>query len=119
MIWIYTRDIPPKAFATNDAGFNKWHIVYCVEGLPADETDATGYAWRYKVAALPTGVWTYDAIVDALVTAEYPAAKMQAVVNNYLSSPDDADIKAEFDQMQAWRKEAKRIAREAIDGVEG
>lgn len=84
-----------------------------------DEKDATGYNYRYKIAALPTGVWSYDAIVDALVTAEYPAAKMQAVVNNYLATPDDAGIKAEFDQMQAWRKEAKRIAKEAIDGVEG
>lgn len=71
--------------------------------------------WQYKSATLPVGAWSYDAIVDALVTAEYPASKMQAVINNYLDSPKDADIKAEYTAMQEWRKEAKRIAREAME----
>lgn len=93
-------------------------MTYEVTELSDDEKDATGYNYRYKIAALPTGVWSYDAIVDALVTAEYPAAKMQAVINNFLASPDDADIKAEFDAMQSWRKEAKRIAKAALAFVE-
>lgn len=68
---------------------------------------------RHRVT-LPPGVWCYDAIVDALVTAEYPSARMQAVINNYLAAPDDPAIHAEFAAMQAWRTEAKRLAREAL-----
>lgn len=82
-----------------------------MERLP-EEPESRRY--RYKSIALEPGVWGYDALVDALVTAEYPAPKMQAIINNYLVAPDDADIKEEFGQMQQWRQEAKRIAKELL-----
>lgn len=67
-----------------------------------------------KSVTLPPGEWSYDTIVDALVTAEYPSAKMQAIVNNYLATPDDPDIRAEFDTMQQWRKTSKLLAKQLL-----
>lgn len=59
------------------------------------------------------GKFTYGGIVDALVTKEYPIDVMQAVQNNYLLDP--VTYKSEFDLMQAWRAEAKEIAKAAIE----
>jgi len=55
-----------------------------------------------------------DKVIDAIITAEYPNDKMQAVVNNYLANPDDEVRKQEFDDMQAWRVHAKQVADEVM-----
>lgn len=59
--------------------------------------------------------WNYSGIVDALITFKYPIDKMQAVINNYLLDPNDAYAIDEFNKMQAWRKEAKEIAKQALE----
>lgn len=51
---------------------------------------------------------------DALVQYKGPIDKMQAVINNYLLDPEDAYAIGEFNKMQAWCKEAKEIAKEAL-----
>ena len=58
--------------------------------------------------------WNYSGVVDALVSHKYPIDKMQAVINNYLLDPEDAYSIDEFNKMQAWRQEAKEIAKEAL-----
>lgn len=58
--------------------------------------------------------FNYAGVVDALVQYKYPIDKMQAVINNYLLDPKDAYAIDEFNKMQAWRKEAKEIAKEAL-----
>jgi hypothetical protein len=40
---------------------------------------------------------------------------MQATINNYLLDPNDAYAIEEFNKMQAWRKEAKEIAKQALE----
>lgn len=70
--------------------------------------------YSYRSAKLPLGVWTYEAIVSALVNELYPADRMQAIQNNYLDSPDDAHVADEFNEMQNWRREAKAIAKELL-----
>ena len=40
---------------------------------------------------------------------------MQSIINNYLLDPTDETIVKEFNEMQAWRKEAKEIAKEALE----
>lgn len=59
--------------------------------------------------------WEYGGIIDALVTYKYPNDKMQSVINNYLLDPTDETIVKEFNDMQAWRKEAKEIAKQALE----
>lgn len=107
MIWIYKNEEPPKVEKSLFMGQWKYSVNYAIEALPAGEQ----FAYRYKQVSLEAGVWHYGAIINALVTAEYPLDKMQAVVNNYLAFADNAEVKADFDAMQAWRAEAKAYAK--------
>lgn len=56
-------------------------------------------------------------IIDAIVTAMYPADKMQAVVNNYLLDPTDDEREDEMEAMQDWRAKAKQVATEVMETV--
>ena len=78
-----------------------------------DIKEADGY-YEYEQAKLPYASFNYSGIVDALISYKYPIDKMQAVINNYLLDPEDAYAIDEFNKMQAWRKEAKEIAKEAL-----
>lgn len=71
-----------------------------------------GAGFTYEPVTIPPGKYNYEGVVDTLITHKYPSDKMQAVINNYLASPKAAEPKEEFQQMQAWRTEAKAIARE-------
>ena len=56
----------------------------------------------------------YDTIVNAIISAAYPADKMQAIINNHLLESDNAEHEQEFAEMQEWRKTAKSVAKEAM-----
>ena len=71
-----------------------------------------GFEW--ESVDMPQTKWNYAGVVDALVQHKYPIDKMQAVINNYLLDPNDEYAISEFNAMQAWRKEAKEIAKEAL-----
>lgn len=73
-----------------------------------------GEMYKWEQVNVPIEKWDYSGIVDALVQFKYPIDKMQAVINNYLLDPNDAYAIDEFNAMQAWRKEAKEIAKEAL-----
>ena len=73
-----------------------------------------GEMYKWEQVNVPIEKWDYSGIVDALVSHKYPIDKMQAVINNYLLAPEDAYAIDEFNAMQAWRKEAKEIAKEAL-----
>lgn len=70
--------------------------------------------YAYDQIKIEYDKWNYSGIVDALIQYKYPIDKMQAVINNYLLDPNDAYAIEEFNKMQAWRKEAKEIAKEAL-----
>ena len=70
--------------------------------------------YSYEQVKIPNGRFDYGGIVDSLVQYKYPNDKMQSVINNYLLEPDNAEYVAEFNEMQAWRKEAKEIAKQAL-----
>ena len=70
--------------------------------------------YRWEQVEIPAGKFDYSGVVDALVQYKYPIDKMQAVINNYLLDPNDEYAISEFNAMQAWRKEAKEIAKEAL-----
>lgn len=70
------------------------------------------YTYDYVRVSFP---FTYESLVAAIVKSKYNEDSMQAVVNNYLLDPEDADHKSEFDAMQLWRQEAKTIARQAVE----
>lgn len=70
--------------------------------------------WEYDRVSIPAGKWDYAGVVDALIQHKYPIDKMQAVINNYLLEPENEEYIRVFNEMQAWRKEAKEIAKEAL-----
>lgn len=70
--------------------------------------------FEYQTATVPPGMFTRSGIVDLLVTERYPDDVMWATVNNYLDNPADQEAQEEFQAMQAWRREAKAIADEAL-----
>ncbi len=67
-----------------------------------------------------------DKVVDAIVCAAYPSDRMQAILNNHLANiatkadgneldEDEQEHETEYVEMQAWRKKAKEVAKEAIE----
>lgn len=70
--------------------------------------------YKWEQVNVPIEKWNYSGVVDALISHKYPIDKMQAVINNYLLDPNDEYAISEFNAMQAWRKEAKEIAKEAL-----
>lgn len=78
------------------------------------DIELVGEMYIYEPIKVEYDRWEYGGIIDALVTYKYPNDKMQSVINNYLLDPEDAYAIDEFNKMQAWRKEAKEIAKEAL-----
>lgn len=70
--------------------------------------------YKWEQVSIPYGRFDYSGVVDALVQFKYPIDKMQAVINNYLLEPENQEYIIAFNEMQAWRKEAKEIAKEAL-----
>ena len=71
--------------------------------------------YQWSQVEIPAGKFDYSGIVDALIQYKYPIDKMQAVINNYLLEPNESYAIDEFNAMQAWRKEAKEIAKQALE----
>lgn len=74
------------------------------------------YGWyEWDSYDIPLGKFTYEGIIDELITYKYPNDKMQAVINNYLLEPENEEYITAFSEMQSWRKEAKEIAKQALE----
>lgn len=101
---LFSKEMPPLWQRTNSPSRI---INYGTKKVNGDEGD--GYAY-YSIEVKP-GHWNYDDLVNAMITAMYPADRMQAVVNNYLMDPDDIKYKEEFNVMQEWRRMSKETAR--------
>lgn len=117
-------DMPKEVVKGNHLGQPQYTITFNVVAHSAiDPKDVLEqgpdfqlpeFTYEYNSVTLPPGKFDYDTIVSALVNEIYPSDRMQAVVNNYLASPDDEEIKAEFEEMQAWRAEAKATAKRLL-----
>ena len=59
--------------------------------------------------------YCYGGLVNKLVSYKYTNDKMQAIINNYLLDSNDESVKQEFIEMQNWRSESKRIAKEILE----
>ncbi len=87
-----------------------------------ENADVEEYKYKWKRVTLPISVWSYSAIVAAIINAAYPADDMQAINNNYLRTLDgsqlDPNKKAEYldehHAMNAYRDHAKTVALELL-----
>jgi hypothetical protein len=132
----YSNERPP--LYSRDAGREHTRTInFGIEEHQDDENRFSFYSVKVKV-----GDWDYSGIVNAIVSAEYPAEMMQAIMNNYHQETDlaklidllrttqnfnklrsamndwlssrDQDIVKEYETMQEWRKMAKDTAREIL-----
>lgn len=92
--------------------YTKRGVNYKVVNFNITEVE---YGYEWESVEMPQTKWDYGGIVDALVQHKYPNDKMQAVINNYLLEPNNAEYIIAFNEMQAWRKEAKEIAKQALE----
>lgn len=113
MVWIYTATEPSPVETTMRLGQRVRTINYDI--VPLGDNDPSGYKYRHRAVTLEPGVYTYDVIVSALINADYPADKMQAIVNNYLADPTNDDAVEEMLEMQNDRKAAKYIAKQVLE----
>lgn len=133
----YSVELPTPF--VQDIGSPSRTINFCVEPVYGSEE---GYNYSYYSVSVPMTHWNYSGIVNAIVTAEYPAEMMQAIMNNYHQETDlaklidllrttqnfnklrsamndwlssrDQEIVKEYETMQEWRKMAKDTAREIL-----
>lgn len=54
----------------------------------------------------------YGLFVSALIRFSYSQDQVEAITQNYLATPKDADVKKDFEDLQAWRAESKQIAKD-------
>lgn len=113
MVWIYTATEPKPVETRKHLGQKQRTVNYLIQ-----PTGEAGYTHKHKAVTLEPGVWHYDAIVDAIITAEYPNGKMQAIVNNYLADPTNDNAVEEMLEMQNDRAMAKHYAKEALAYIE-
>ena len=57
---------------------------------------------------------SYGELVEQLVRKRYSQSQVEAIINNYLDDSENEQHKAEFLEMQAYRKECKLKAKSII-----
>jgi len=104
---------PPEVAVSYHFGVPQYTVnVLVEERAPEAEGQPQEYGWT--CICLAPGQLTYDALVAALVRTRYSDDAMTAIINNHLLDGNDADIAAEWEQMQQWRREAKALAKQII-----
>ena len=58
---------------------------------------------------------SYSELVERLVRKRYSQSQVEAIINNYLDDRENAQYKAEFLEMQAYRKECKTKAKAILN----
>lgn len=114
MIWFYGKERPASVEVKLRLGQKQRTVNYNVERVTKDGESM----YRWQSVVLDPGEWGYGKIVSAIVNQEYPADRMQAVVNNYLADAEDPEAAGEMQDMQDWRAFAKEVAKDALQ-VEG
>lgn len=117
----YSNTIPIRAFSKTpyayfNVGVRKTTEAELRELLSPEEELSEEFIvehkYCYSQVKLQLGKLNYSSIVDAIISDKYPNDKMQAIINNYLLDPTDAESLAEFNEMQKYRQYAKQFARD-------
>ena len=66
------------------------------------------------VKGTPRAEQVYGRVVNDLLRQTYKADKVESIINNYLDEPNEKHTK-EFQDLQAYRKECKRVAKEVLE----
>ena len=59
-----------------------------------------------------------DNLIDSIVRTKYTQSMVEAIFSNYLGNTENEYYKAEFEDFQNWRKEAKDIANDIFNHID-
>lgn len=79
----------------------------------ANDVNGMDGQWVWDSILMPIGVIDYGSIVSAIINHEYPYDRMEAVRNNH----DCGTHIEEWEAMQEFRVEAKKMARTIVDYI--
>lgn len=71
-------------------------------------------AWDYNRLPDNEKKESYGELVERLLRKRYSQSQVEAIINNYLDDSENAQYKAEFLEMQAYRKQCKAEAKEIL-----
>lgn len=74
--------------------------------------------YQYSSVTLPVGRYDRATVISSIIRQRYSDDEMQAIINNYLLDPTDAESLAEFNAMQGYRRFAKSLADDFINEIE-
>ena len=80
------------------------------------------------IIELPAGQWDDATIINLLIRSKYPQDRVEAIINNHFlnigewldkkfAGSEEAFSDPEYDELQAWRKTCKALAKEAIEQI--
>lgn len=121
---LYSSIEPKNVEVKTYLGMKQRTINYDVQKVN-DDTEMSGY-YRYKSVTLRPGQWDYASIVSALVSAEYPRDRMEAIVNNFMRTLGGQELAeekrqeylSEYREMETFRDRAKSLARTLLEATE-
>lgn len=72
-----------------------------------------GVSYQYEGARVKFPC-SYDELVSGIIRSRYNSDQMEALINNYLSAPENEYYQLEFIEMQNYRQEAKNVALQVL-----
>jgi len=82
------------------------------EVVNKDDNISSENQYRYLQAEGNIFNWDYAHLVAAIIRAKYSADDVEAIILN--NGDGEPEHKASYNELQAWRKHAKDVAREVI-----
>jgi hypothetical protein len=95
-------------------GRKQYTIAFDIQ--PIGEDGVEYYQWTEAV--FDPGIPDYNELVAALVTGRYSSHQMQALINNHLLEDGNEEHEKEWQEMQMWRAESKKRAKEILAEIE-
>ena len=87
----------------------------CVNGQYIEVTPEELAKMHAEVKAAERERWasiSYDEAVDEEIRKRYPQRAVEAIINNYLASPENTEYVREFLELQTYRAECKAYVKE-------
>lgn len=79
------------------------------------QNDIIIYTWQY--VKLPVYNYNYDKLVEVLIELKYSNGEVIARLNNYISEPNNAKYKKEYEELTYWRNKVKAFAKKHFNLV--
>lgn len=111
---VYSKEVPVPVERGDRWGHNLYDVRINFNVQYLIEPDEQGNILSYDTMQIKQSQHSYGGIVGAIINARYSDDQMWAIINNYLLNPTDPEIKGEFDEMQAWRAQAKLYAKSIL-----